>query len=128
MRGFVGGNQDRNGSGQDDESLLGDADALGYRRRLPGFSTNPAQRSANNPDPQGFSKRSGLTGSMDRTLPEDDVRRLPDLGMAVKSIVGVWLLYMTLVTLRSIVLQYPDFLAMLTRRCFAVLAGAGLTF
>ena len=128
MRGFVGGNQDRGRSGEDDESLLGEADSFGYRRRLPGFSTKATHLSANNPDPQGFSKPPGLTGGMDRTLPEADARRLPDLGMAVKSIIGVWLLYMTLVTLRSIVLQYPDFWAMLSRRCFAVLVGASLTF
>ena len=36
--------------------------------------------------------------------------------MALKSIVGFWLLYMALVTLRAIVLQYPDFGAMLLRR------------
>ncbi len=128
MRGFVGGNQDWGTSGPDDESLLGEADALGYRRRLPGFSTKAAHPSANHPDPQGFSSRAALTGGMDRSLPEGDARWLPDLGMAVKSIVGVWLLYFTLVTLRAIVLQYPDFVAMVTRRSFAVLAGAAITF
>ena len=128
MRGFVGGNQDRGRSEQDDESLLGEADAFGYRRRLPGFSTKAAHLSANHPDAQGFSRPAGLTGGMDRSIPEGDARRLPDLGMAVKSILGFWLLYIGLITLRSIVLQYPDVWAMLARRSCAVAAGISVTF
>ena len=48
--------------------------------------------------------------------------------MAVKSILGFWLLYIGLITLRSIVLQYPDFWAMLARRSCAVAAGISVTF
>ncbi|MGQ0589703.1 MAG: sensor histidine kinase [Sphingosinicella sp.] len=65
---------------------------------------------------------------MDKLLAEGDARRLPDLGIALKSILGFWLLYIGLITLRALVLQYPDFWAMLGRRCFVVLAGMALTF
>jgi hypothetical protein len=61
-------------------------------------------------------------------LPEGDTRRLPDLGMAVQSIVGIWLLYMGLVTLRHFILGYSDFGPMLLRRCAAVACGAFITF
>ena len=128
MRGFVGGNHDRDGSDEDGAALLGDADSFGYRRRLPAFSTKVAHHSANNPASQGFSHGSALTGGMDRILAEGDARRLPDLGMALKSIVGFWLLYMALVTLRAIVLQYPEFWAMFARRSCAVICGAIVTF
>jgi signal transduction histidine kinase len=128
MRGFVGGNHDRNGTEEDGAPLLGEADSLGYRRRLPTFSTKVADLSANNPARQGFSTTAALTGGMDRFLAEGDARRLPDLGMALKSILGFWLLYIGLITLRSIVLQYPDFWGMLARRGGAVLAGMVITF
>jgi hypothetical protein len=128
MRGIVGGNKDPNGAEDDGASLLGEADAFGYRRRLPAFSTKAAHLSANSPEGQGFSSGAALTGGMDRILAEGDARRLPDLGMALKSIVGFWLLYMLLVTARAIVLQYPDFWAMLARRSCAVIAGMALTF
>ena len=55
-------------------------------------------------------------------------RRLPDLGIAVKSIVAVWLLYMVLLTLRGVVLQHPDFSGLMMRRGSAAFFGAGLTF
>ncbi len=108
--------------------MLGEADASGYRRPLPGFSTNAAHRSANDPGAEGFSNRAGLGEGMDRTLPAGEARRLPDLGIALKSILGFWLLYMALITLRAVVVQYPDFWQMFARRGAAALVGSALTF
>jgi two-component system LytT family sensor kinase len=115
---------------RDDDSgpLLGDADASGYRRPLPAFSTKDAQGSANDRPGQGFSKPSALGGGMDRPLSEGETRRLPDLGIALKSILAFWLLYMALITVRALVLQYPDFWAMMARRGAATLVGATITF
>jgi len=112
----------------EDEAALGTPDAQGYRRPIGGFSTNLPAPSASGHDAQGFSDPAGLTGGMDKPVPDSDRRRLPDLGMAVKSIIGFWLLYMALVTLRAIVLQYPEFWGMLTRRCAAVAMGVVITF
>jgi signal transduction histidine kinase len=55
-------------------------------------------------------------------------RRLPDLGLALKSILAFWALYMVLVTARSAVLQYPDFWDNVARRTVAVFVGAAITF
>ncbi|HYN45453.1 MAG TPA: histidine kinase [Allosphingosinicella sp.] len=65
---------------------------------------------------------------MDTFLPDGERRRLPDLGMALKSILGFWLLYMALITLRAVALQYPNFWEMMARRSIAALVGCGLTF
>jgi hypothetical protein len=125
----VGGNRGHSdASDGTKDSLLGEADALGYRRRLPGFSTNARAPSANDPARQGFSQPAGLTGGMDRIVTEGDPRRLPDLGIALKSILAFWLLYMSLITLRALILQYPDFWAMLARRSAVVGVGVVLTF
>ena len=125
----VGGNRGhRDASDGTKDSLLGEADALGYRRRLPGFSTNERLASANDPARQGFSQPAGLTGGMDRIVTEGDPRRLPDLGIALKSILAFWLLYMLLITLRAVVLQYPEFWGMLARRSAAATVGAMITF
>lgn len=120
-----GGNQNSDDAGA---PALGETDALGYRRPLPGFSTKLAYPSANDPDAQGFSRAPALTGSMDRTLADADTRRLPDLGIALKSILAFWLLYITLITMRAVVVQFPDFWEMLARRSVAALVGAALTF
>ena len=126
---FVGGNQEggdtARGTGR---AVLGAADALGYRRPLREFSTNERGLSANDAPLQSFSGAPDVTGGMDKNLPEGEPRRLPDLGIALKSIVAFWLLYMTLITLRAIVLDYPDFWEMLARRGLATLVGATLTF
>jgi two-component system LytT family sensor kinase len=125
----VGGNRDKDGGrGGAADSLLGEADAFGYRRRLPGFSTNDRIASANDRAGQGIPHPAGLTGGMDRMLAEGDTRRLPDLGIAIKSIAGFWLLYIGLITLRAVILQYPDFWAMLARRSAVVMVGVVLTF
>lgn len=107
---------------------LGAADAFGYRRPIGAFSTNLPRLSASALDAQGFSDAGALTGAMDKPLTDRDTRRLPDFGMAVKSIAGVWLLYMVLVTLRSVVLSYPEFWGLLARRGAAVTAGIVITF
>jgi hypothetical protein len=116
------------GNEQDDEHALGGADGFGYRRPIGAFSTNLPRLSASALDAQGFSDAAALTGGMDKPLADRDTRRLPDLGMAVKSIIGFWLLYMALVTLRAVVLQYPEFTQMLLRRCAATGVGAVVTF
>jgi len=121
----VGRNRD---DGGESAPLLGEADSSGYRRPLPGFSTNAGGLSANDPPPQGISQGAALTGAMDRTLPPAEGRRLPDLGIALKSIIAFWLLYIGLITLRAVVLQYPDFWEMMARRALAALVGCALTF
>jgi two-component system, LytTR family, sensor kinase len=118
----------RGGNGDEEASNLGVADALGYRRPLGPFSTKGSHSSANDEWDERISFPAGVTGGMDKTLPEADARRLPDLGIALKSILAFWLLYMALITLRSIVLQYPDFWGMLARRTVIVLFGVILTF
>jgi two-component system, LytTR family, sensor kinase len=128
MTGVVGGKHGRGGDGEAERAMLGEADSIGYRRPLPAFSTNAAGVSANDPGRQDFSPGPALTRGMDRTLPDVETRRLPDLGIALKSIVGFWLLYIALTTLRSIVVQYPDFWAMLARRLFVAVAGIAITF
>jgi two-component system LytT family sensor kinase len=128
MAGFVGGNYGNEDGGDGANPMVGEADSFGYRRPLPGFSTNAAGASANDPQGQGFSSAAGLSEAMDRSLSDGEARRLPDLGIALKSIVGFWLLYIALTTVRSIVVQYPDFWAMLARRAFVALAGVAITF
>jgi two-component system LytT family sensor kinase len=125
----VGGNH-RSGGPENDasEAVLGDVDPVGYRRPLRAFSTNDRASSAKGPSAQRFPGDPGLTDGMDRILPDGEARRLPDLGIALKSILAFWLLYMALITLRAIVLQYPDFWEMMARRGMATLVGAALTF
>ena len=65
---------------------------------------------------------------MDRILAESETRRPSDFALALKSILAFWLLYMTLITLRAIVLQFPQFWEMLARRAVATLIGAAVTF
>ena len=123
------GADERNGHRNGDEAaMLGDADAFGYRRPMRGFSTNPSVRSANDRRGEGFSRSHELSEGMNRDLPEGERRRLPDLDVALKSILGIWLLYIVLVTLRSAVVPYPYFLDMLGRRVVVATVGAGVTF
>ena len=125
----MGGNKGSSETGgQGAERVLAAADASGYRRPLPLFSTNDHPLSASDPGREGFSTAPGVTGGMDRMLTEADTRRLPDLGIALKSILAFWLLYMGLITLRAVVLAYPDFWEMLARRAVATLVGASITF
>ncbi len=102
-------------------------DALGYRRPLPEFSTNHVHASANDRSGKGLSGDSAVKGVM-ASLSRATPRLLPDLAIALKSILGFWLLYVGLITLRSVVLQYPDFWAMMARRGVATVFGAGVTF
>jgi signal transduction histidine kinase len=112
----------------DSGPLLGDADSSGYRRPLHGFSTNAPALSANGGAAEGFWNPSRLTGGMDRSLSEGETRRLPDLGIALKSILAFWLLYITLITARAVIVQFPDFWGMMGRRVIAALVGGALTF
>lgn len=129
MAGVVGG---KHGSGDEADgagaAVLGEADSLGYRRPLPAFSTNEPGASANDRRVAGFSSEAGLTGGMDTSPPDGEPRRLPDLGIALKSILGFWLLYMALITMRAVALQYPNFWEMMARRSVAALVGCVLTF
>jgi len=120
----------RRGQGRDSDcgAALGEADALGYRRPLPDFSTKGRDPSANRAGPRPFFAGDGLSGTMDKALPSPLQRRLPDLGLAVKSILGFWLLYMGLITLRALVLMMPDFWDAMARRSIAATFGAAITF
>ncbi len=92
------------------------------------FSTNLRLHSANDRPVNGFSEESELSDDMDSEPRSFVARRLPDLGLALKSILGFWLLYMTLATARALVLQYPDLWDNLARRSVAVVVGAAITF
>jgi two-component system, LytTR family, sensor kinase len=94
----------------------------------PGFSTNLRLHSTNDRPVNGFSEEPGLSESMDPGTRTWLARRLPDAGLALKSILAFWLFYMVLVTLRGLVLQLPDFWGLLERRLFAALFGAFVTF
>jgi two-component system LytT family sensor kinase len=124
MAGFVGETRGSEADGR----ILGEADSLGYRRPLPAFSTNAASASANDLRAESFSNSAGLGGGMDRFLPDGEARRLPDLGIALKSILGFWLLYVALITARAVVVQFPNFWEMMARRLIAALVGCVLTF
>jgi two-component system LytT family sensor kinase len=124
---MIGGNQSGAGEG-DSDPLLGEEDASGYRRPLPGFSTNAPPLSAKEGGAEGFWNRPALTGGMDRSPSEGETRRLPDLGIALKSIAAFWLLYVALITARAVVVQFPNFWEMMARRAIAALVGCALTF
>ncbi len=118
------------GKGEDEAesgALLGERDEAGYRRPLSAFSTNPTGRSANGGRVEGFRDGGALTGGMDRTLSIGETRRLPDLGIALKSVFAFWLLYIALITLRAILVQFPEFWEMMLRRGLAALVGSAIT-
>ncbi len=109
--------------------MLGDADALGYRRPLPGFSTKAGDNSANRPDDEGFPRPAALTGDMDGYAPDSGGdRRFADIGIALKSILAFWLLYISLITARALALAFPQFWEMMARRFATTAVGAILTF
>jgi two-component system LytT family sensor kinase len=124
---MIGGFRNDAGDG-DSPPLLGEADASGYRRPLPGFSTNAPGPSANDGAAEGFWNGPALTERMDRSLSDGEARRLPDLGIALKSILAFWLLYVGLITARALVVQFPDFWEMMGRRGVAALVGCAITF
>ena len=55
-------------------------------------------------------------------------RRFGDFGIALKSILAFWLLYLALITARALALAFPQFWEMLTRRFLTTAVGAILTF
>lgn len=116
------------GQNREQDTAVGEADAHGYRRPLASFSTNAAESSANHPAPERFSVHAALTNGMDRTPAEGETRRLSDAGIALKSIAAFWVLYFSLITLRAIALQYPDFWEMAVRRLAVVTMGVVITF
>ena len=93
----------------------------------PLFSTNASRASAKRASGDGFFVNPALTGIMDSQTSGRLARRLPDLGIALKSLAAFWCLYLSLITVRAVVLQYPDFWEMLGRRAVATLVGAALT-
>ncbi len=94
----------------------------------PEFSTNLRLHSTNDRPVNDFSEESGLSDRMDSGTRTWLARRLPDVGLALRSILAFWLFYMVLVTLRGLVLQLPDFWGLFERRVFATLFGALVTF
>jgi two-component system LytT family sensor kinase len=108
--------------------VLGAADALGYRRPLPGFSTKSADNSANRFQDERFSDVAAVSGGMYAYAPSTAEKRFADIGIALKSILGFWLLYMALITVRALLLSFPQFWEMLARRAVATAIGALLTF
>src|SRR3546814_3408966 len=113
----------KRGFAPSEEAPEGLADARRSR-----FPTKAGGRSANDRSGNGFLADSALSDDMDLRPRNFVQRRLPDLGIALKSILGFWLLYLALITLRAVVLDFPDFWAMLARRGAVVLIGAALTF
>ncbi len=81
----------------------------GIRLSPSGFSTNGMPASASGISRQGLLGAAELPEDMDLQPPAYLARRLPDLGIAVKSILAFWLLYMVLLTMRGMVVQLPDF-------------------
>jgi two-component system, LytTR family, sensor kinase len=103
-------------------------DSRGHRLSGLDFSTNDSAASASDPRRKGNSLNSALTEAMDFRPRSGVRRRLPDLDIALKSILGVWLLYMLLITVRGVIVQLPDFWGLFQRRTVAALIGATLTF
>ena len=114
------------------KGLASAPDETGYRRPLPArdgaFSMKQAHASANGGAGHSLLRSDALSSGMDRTLDRGARRRLPDFGIALKSIFAFWLLYMALITLRAVVLQYPQFWEMMGRRAIAAAVGAFITF
>jgi hypothetical protein len=121
IRGAYGGQLD-----DDDED--GFLDSAGSRLAGPVFSTNALSASANDPAAHGFFVNRALTDDMDSPPRNRFARRLPDIGVALKSIFAFWVLYMVLNSLRALVLQYPEFWDMMARRSVATVVGAAITF
>jgi two-component system LytT family sensor kinase len=92
------------------------------------FSTNLSFHSANDRSANVFSEESELSDDMELPPRTFLARRLPDLGLALKSILAFWLLYMVLVTLRSLALMLPDFWDSMARRSAAATIGVAITF
>jgi two-component system LytT family sensor kinase len=122
------GSNNRDDEAARSEPLLGEPDEAGYRRPLPGFSTNVSRHSSNDRSPESFYRPAALGDGMDTSLPESERRWLPDIGVALTSIIAFWVLYFGLITLRAFALQYPDFWAMLARRGAVTTAGCLITF
>ena len=95
---------------------------------LPEFSTNAGRASANDTFGKGFFLNDALTDGMEMPSTNLITRRLPDVGIAIKSIVGFWLLYIALNTARSLILQYPEFWDSMWRRGAAATMGVAVTF
>ena len=118
--------------GEQDDDELDDVfelvDSRGHRLSELRFSTNDSHASANDPSGKGLFLNPALTDAMDFRPRSRIKRRLPDIGVALKSILGLWLLYMALVTLRSVILQYPDLWGALVRRSAVATVGVGVTF
>src|SRR3546814_15311671 len=113
----------KRGFAPSEEAPEGLADARRSR-----FPTKAGGRSANDRSGNGFLADSALSDDMDLRPRNFVQRRLPDLGIALKSLLGFWLLYLALITLRAVVLDFPGSWAMLARRGPGGLCGARRPF
>jgi hypothetical protein len=111
--------------GQDDEPHLTLASDLRPSSGI--FSTSGIHSSANDTAIPGLFRASELPDDMDPQPRTFIQRRLPDLEIALKSILAVWLLYLVLLTLRGM-LVFPDLWGLLLRRGGAATFGVALTF
>jgi two-component system, LytTR family, sensor kinase len=113
-------------------TLASEPDELGYRRALPqralgaGFSTDAPGASANGPPTGSLSGGPRLDSRMDRSAPL--LRRLPDLGLALKTIIAFWAFYLALTTTRALVIDAPGQVEMLRRRLFVLAVAIILSY
>jgi hypothetical protein len=94
----------------------------------PDFSTNLSFSSANDRSANGFSDADELPEDMEFRSRSFLARRFPDIGLALKSILAFWTVYIVLITLRSLALMQPDFWDSIVRRSTAALVGIAITF
>jgi two-component system LytT family sensor kinase len=92
------------------------------------FSTNAAGASANDTFRKRFFLNHALTDRMEMPAGNLITRRLPDAEIALKSILGFWLLYIALNSVRSLILRYPEFWDSMWRRGAAATMGVAITF
>ena len=88
----------------------GEADATGYRAPLPdrggdGFSMKEAGVSASGPAWGTIGDAAGLDGGMDRTQPPLPRRWFADAPLAIKTILGFWLVYFASTSLRALLMD-----------------------
>lgn len=105
------------------------SDAATLQRRLGGVSpVNSNRGPSGDRSTGGFAPATDLGDDNRPSIGARLAKRLPDLGVAIKSIVAFWLTYMVLITLRAIVIRQPEFWDMVARRGVAMVCGAGITF
>lgn len=96
--------------------------------RTRAFSTDPIAGSSNDTRIYSFYDGAALTDDMDFSPNRTLRARLPDLGIALKTIALFWLFYFVLVTLRGFVMDFPDQAEMMQRRAGVLMIGTLITF